>query len=231
MRFLALVQKELRECLPWTLLAAVVFLAVGGFFLRWEGVYGRYARPRADLPSESNVKWDWGARYSSLQMVGPVLFLTAIGLGLVMAVRQFWIHYFTGTWPFLIHRSVSRETIFWAKFTAATLGFIISTGAVWYGLYWYACQPELFIAPPTVRVFIEGWIFILLGLVVYLGTALVGLSTARWYTTKIFALAFAAFIILMVFVQCRLAWAFAVIIVGVVILLSQIIETISKREF
>jgi len=89
----------------------------------------------------------------------------------------------------------------------------------------------LFIAPPTVRVFIEGWIFILLGLVVYLGATLVGLSRTKWYTTKIFALAFAAFIILMVFVQCRLAWAFAVIIIGVVILLSQIFDTFLRREF
>ena len=231
MRFLALVRKELREDLPWVLLAAIVFLAVGGFVLRDEAAHGRYTRIRADLPSESQLSWHYGTEYSSLQMVGPVLLLTAIGLGLTIGIRQFWIHYFTGTWPFLLHRSVSRETIFWAKFTAATLGFIISTGAVWCGLYWYAGRPELFIAPPTVRVFIEGWIFILLGLIVYLGATLVGLSRAKWYTTKIFALAFAAFIILMVFVQYRLAWAFAVIIIGVVILLSQIIGTLLKREF
>ncbi|UCC22281.1 MAG: hypothetical protein JSW23_10890, partial [Planctomycetota bacterium] len=41
MRFLALLRKELRECLPWLLLAAVVFLAIGGFV-----VYSQAYQPR-----------------------------------------------------------------------------------------------------------------------------------------------------------------------------------------
>ncbi|GAI48504.1 unnamed protein product, partial [marine sediment metagenome] len=66
---------------------------------------------------------------------------------------------------------------------------------MWVALYWYANRPEVFPIPQTVRVFIEGWIFIMLGLVTYLGTALSSLSTAKWYTTKIFGLAFATVII------------------------------------
>ena len=81
------------------------------------------------------------------------------------------------------------------------------------------------------RVFIEGWLFIVLGLVAYLGTALMGLSAARWYTTKIFGLAFATVVICMIFLQWRLSWAFAVVIIGVVVLLSQIIDTFLNREF
>jgi len=84
---------------------------------------------------------------------------------------------------------------------------------------------------PIKRIFIEGWLFVLLGLVVYLSTALTALSTARWYTTKIFGLAFATVIICATIFEWRLGWAFAAIIIGAVILLSQIIDTISNREF
>ncbi|MCK4384968.1 MAG: hypothetical protein KAW52_01765, partial [candidate division Zixibacteria bacterium] len=118
-----------------------------------------------------------------------------------------------------------------AKLTAASIAFVISLGPVWIGLYWYAGQPEVFPIPQTLRVFIEGWIFIMLGLVTYLGTALSGLSKAKWYTTKIFGLVFAAFVIFTTFPQCSLAWIFTVIAVSTAILLSRIFDTFLRREF
>ncbi len=232
MRFSALLRKELRESLPWMLLAAIVFLAIGGFLLRQVHIYGLYDWSERYFSSSSFVEhYGLQYRYSPLQIIGPLLLLTSIGLGLVLGVRHFWIPYFTRTWPFLIHRSVKRKTIFWAKLTAATISFLISVGAVWVFLYNYSCDHERFTMLPVKRVFIEGWLFVLLGLVVYLGTALTGLSKARWYTTKIFGLAFATVITCATIFEWRLAWAFAAIIIGVAILLSQIINTISKREF
>jgi hypothetical protein len=232
MRFSALLRKELRESLPWMLLAAIVFLAIGGFLLRQVHIYGWYDWSERYFSSGSFVEhYGLQYRYSPLQIIGPLLFLTSIGLGLVLGVRHFWIPYFTRTWPFLIHRSVKRMTIFWAKLAAATISFLISVGAVWVALYNYSCHPERFTTLPVKRVFIEGWLFVLLGLIVYLGTALTALSTARWYTTKIFGLAFATVIICATIFEWRLGWAFAAIVIGVVILLSQIIDTISKREF
>ncbi len=232
MRFSALLRKELRESLPWMLLTAIVFLAIGGFLLRqaqlsgWFGWSERYFSSRS--PTET-----YGLQYrrSPLQLIGPVLLLTSIGLGLALGVRHFWIPYFTRTWPFLIHRSVDRTTIFWAKLAAAIISFLISVGAVWIALYSYSCQPERFKMLPIKRVFIEGWFFVLLGLVVYLGTALTGLSKAHWYTTKVFGLAFATVIICATLFEWWLGWAFAAIIIGAAILLSQIIDTISNREF
>jgi hypothetical protein len=126
---------------------------------------------------------------------------------------------------------VSRQTILGAKLAAATVAFVVSLGFVWIGLYWFAGRSELFTVPPPVRIFIEGWLFIVLGLVVYLGTALTALSTARWYTTKIFGLAFATFFIFMIILQWRLGWAFAMAIISIFVLLSQIIDTFLNREF
>jgi ABC-type transport system involved in multi-copper enzyme maturation permease subunit len=205
MRFSALLRKELRESLPWMLLSAIVFLAIGGFYLRQVQLYGRYDWSERYFSSRS-VTETYGLQYrrSPLQLVGPILLLTSLGLGLVLGVRHFWIPYLTRTWPFLIHRSVDRTTIIWAKLAAAIISLLISIGIVWVAFYSYSCDPERFTMLPIKRVFIEGWLFILLGLVVYLGTALTGLSKARWYTTKIFGLAFATVVICATIFECRL---------------------------
>ena len=230
MRFSALLRKELRECLPWMLLAAIAFLALGGFFLRAEAYYGGY-RYYSRLSPGTAVDYYRFTYYSILEVTGSLLLLSSIGLGLVLGIRHFWIPNFTRTWPFLLHRSVSRKTILAAKLTAGMIAFVISLGPVWVGLYWYANRPEVFAIPQTPRVFIEGWIFITLGLVAYLGTALSSLSTAKWYTTKIFGLVLATVIIFTTFSQWSLVWAFAVIAISVVILLVQIFDTFLRREF
>jgi len=232
MRFAALLRKELWESLPWMLLAAIVFLAIGGFLLREAQLYRIYDWSERYFSTRS-VTETYGLQYrrSPLQLIGPVLLLTSLGFGLVLGVSHFWFPYFTRTWPFLIHRSVDRTTIFWAKFAAATIAFLISLGAVWIALYSYSSDTERFAMMPIKRVFIEGWLFVLLGLIVYLGTALTGLSTARWYTTKIFGITFATVIICAILFEWRLGWAFAPIIIGAAILISQITNTISNREF
>ncbi len=230
MRFSKLLRKELRECLPWMLLAAIVFFAFGGFFLRAEA-YFESDRHYSRLSPGTAVDYYWLTYYSILNVTGPWLFFLSIGLGLVLGVRQFWIPNFTRTWPFLLHRSVSRKTILAAKLTATMIAFVISLGPVWVGLYWYASRPEVFAVPQTLRVFIEGWIFIMLGLVAYLGTALSALSTANWYTTKIFGLLLATVIIVTTLSQWTLAGIFTSIAVSVAILLVQIFDTFLRREF
>ncbi len=230
MRFSALLRKELRECLPWLLLAAIVLLALGGFFLRAEA-YNESDRHYLRLSAGTVVDHYQLTFYPTLNLTGSWLFFLSIGLGLVLGIRQFWIPHFTRTWPFLLHRSVSRKTILAVKLTAGTIAFVISLGPVWIGLYWYANRLEVFQIPPMFRVFIEGWIFIMLGLVVYLGTALSALSTANWYTTKIFGLLFATVIIVTTLSQWTLVGIFAVIAVSVAILLSLIFDTFLRREY
>ena len=231
MRFVALLRKELRESLPWMLLAAIILLAIGGFVLRTQAYHGQPNWYYSSLSPGTVVDTYQLTHYSHLKMTGSWLLITSIGLGLVLAVRHFWIPHFTRTWPFLLHRSVSRQAILGAKLAAATVAFVVSLGSVWVGLYWYSCRSELFMIPPPGRIFIEGWLFIVVGLMAYLGAALVDLSTARWYTTKIFGLAFATVVIFIIILQWRLSWAFAIVIIGVVVLLSQIIDTFLNREF
>ena len=231
MRFSALLKKELRECLPWMLLAAIVFLALGSLFLRTQINYRTPSWHYSRLSPGAIVESHLFTYPSILGVTGPLLLLSSIGLGLALGIRQFWIPNITRTWQFLLHRSVSRKTILAAKLTAAMIAFIISLGPVWIGLYWYARRPEVFPIPQTPRIFIEGWIFIMLGLVTYLGTALSGLSQTKWYTTKIFGIVFAAIVIFTTFPQCSLVWIFTMIAVSAAILLSRIFDTFLRREF
>ena len=231
MKFLALMRKELRESLPWMLLAAI-FLLIFGSLALWSRTIPQNIAYRYPVFSPgSNINTYQLTKPSLLQPVGSLLFLTSIGLGLVLGGRQFWVAHFTKTWGFTLHRSVSRQTILGAKLAAAIVAFAVSLGTVWLALYWYASRPQLLTAPPTMRIFIEGWIYILLGFVVYLGTCLAGLSRAKWYTTKIFGLAFAVLILVTALVQWKLILAFAAIIAGILILLTQITDTFLNREF
>jgi hypothetical protein len=242
MRFFALVRKELREALPWLLSAAMFFLIFGSLNL-WSQTQQRHWAFRYPVfsPGTDVALYKFShdpdmTIYTFIKSpivsgVGALLFLTSICLGLILAVRQFWMPGFTNTWGFELHRSASRAAILWAKFAATAISFIISTGLVWTGLYWYASQPRLFAVPPPDRVFIEGWIYIVIGLTVYFGTALSGLSRTRWYTTKMVGLAFALLIMVTTIVQWQIAWAFTTLIIGALIFLVQVFDTFLSREF
>jgi len=231
MRFSTLLRKELRECLPWMLLAALVFLAFGGFFLRALAYDQRHYRYYPNFSAGTLVEPGQLTQHTPLLLTGSCLFCSSLGLGLILGVRHFWIPHFTRTWPFLLHRSAGRKTILAGKLTAASIALALSLGPVWIALYRYACQPEVFTVPQNFRVFIEGWIFIMLGFVAYLGTTLSGLSTAKWYSTKIFGLALAAIVIIAAILQWRLVSAFVTIVIGALLLLSQIVDTFLNREF
>ena len=232
MRFSALLRKELRECLPWLLLAMITFIAASSIILRVEILNENLIDYRLSHFSPGNVINYWDLiYYPPIRETGMWLFFLSIGLGLVLGVRQFWLPNFTRTWPFLLHRSVKRETILAAKLTSATLALVISLGLTWIALYWYASKVEAFKVPLPFRVFIEGWIFIIMGFVSYLGTALSGLSRAKWYTTKIFGIALAVPLLFVIFVQLTLTGIVLIIAFFVIILLSQIIQTFLVREF
>lgn len=233
MKFLMLLRKELRESLPWILLAAIALLVIGGIALRLEVRLVRSAWSYSNLSPGATANTYWFCQFSSLSIAGSWLFVISIALGLTLGVQHFWIPHFTRTWPFLLHRSTGKMTILAAKLTAAAIGCIVPLGAVWLALYWYACRSDAFGIPVPARAFIDGLILIALGLVVYLGTALASLSRAKWYTTKIFGLAFAALVLFITTVQfqCGLLWAFVIMVVSIMILLSQVVDTFLKREY
>jgi len=231
MRFMALLRKELRESLPWILVAVIALLALGIFNMRTQATYGMYGG-RFDHFGPGQIVDPYQLFAQSVLSDGAVL-LTCIsaGLGVALGARHFGIPLLTKTWPFLLHRSVGRMTILGAKFLTAVIAQIVCLGCAWLLLYRYASDPNHFMIPPPVVMIFDGFLFILIGLLAYSGTALSALSRSKWYTTKVFGLALASAVALAVTSGSSRPWALVTILIAALILLSQTIHTFLTREF
>lgn len=229
MKFIALFKKELREALPWLILAVAILLIFGGIMLLVNiraGGYDGYRSVDPDRISSHEL-----TRRMPLSGVGGFLFLSTIVLGLALAVRQFWMPGFSKTWAFEIHRSVPRTSILLAKFSAATVAFIFGPGLVWTLFYLYAARPGTFPIPLRGQIFAEGWVLMLVGFILYFGVALSGLSRAKWYSTKMIGLAFSAFMITWAMVQMSFIGCLLMYAIGLLVLVPQITYAILNREF
>jgi hypothetical protein len=236
MRFIALLRKELREAVPWMVLAGIVFLFFGSINIQASAV--RHYRPYElwntgtnsnDSIAISSYRFTYRSR--PLRDIGPLLFFASIGLGLVLGGRQFWMADFIKMWSFTIHRSINRRCILWSKFAATVITFVVSLGSIWTLFFLYASKSGIFYYPPRGRIYVEGWVLILTGLVMYFGTALAGLDRARWYTTKMAGIGFAVFILFLALVNITLAGCFATILIGLLMLVLQIVNTFSDKQF
>jgi hypothetical protein len=227
MKFFALLKKELRECLPWIILAALAILLIGGLFLQ-ELAY-REANEWSNKTFQSSLTIN--SSHPPLQDSAVVLFLTSISLGLILGFVQFWLPGFRGIWPFILHRSISRNVLLTAKIMAGAIAFILSCVIIWTGLYLYCCRPGLFWTPPAFKFYLEGCLLILIGFAVYLAMALSGLSSARWYTTKVLPLLFAAVILITVLGQWNLLYILVTLIAGILVILVQLFDIFLKKEF
>jgi hypothetical protein len=229
MKFFALLKKELRECLPWAISAAAFLLIIGNLML-WD-------------MAQRDIEYQYRAfeRYSDvggyylinhpLGDVGLLSFITAVGLGLALGVRQFWVADFTGTWGFVLHRSTHRTTILSAKICAGLISLIAAVGLVWCYLFWRLNSSGYFLVHLPRQCCIQGWLVCSMGLIFYLAVGLVGLSKAKWYTTKMMGLGFAIWMFVTLTQQWMLWWGFGTFVIGVVVLLYLMWEKFLNREF
>ena len=226
MKFLALVKKEFRECLPWICLALIACTGIGSFILRLLVHYEEYYRKTAYKQVEL-AAW----RISPVSDLGPLLLITALGLGLVMGIRQFYVPGFDKTWAFTLHRPIRPSAAVHAKLFVAISGLALSVGLPWTGMYLYAAAPGRFLVPVLAGTFWEGWLMIGLGFVLYLGTAVSSLCQARWYTTRVSGLAFASAIVFMAMTNTPypapvVFWGLGLVVLGV-----QVYALMQSKEF
>ncbi|MHC4951789.1 MAG: hypothetical protein ACYTEU_12525, partial [Planctomycetota bacterium] len=95
----------------------------------------------------------------------------------------------------------------------------------------YAAAPGRFQMPMFFRTYLEGWVYILAGLMAYCGTALAAISTAHIYTTRLLGLAVATGIIFLMLLQTSITGAVIAAAVGACVLIVQIFHTFLSREF
>ncbi len=232
MRFIALVRREIQESFGALILVTFLFVLISGVIVQIQIRYAQiYNRWMYQEPGESIYGHQLIGHPKPLGGVGPVLLFVSIILGSALAGQQFWEHEKRKTWAFMIHRSVKRKTILLAKFLATTLTLTVCLGLPWTLLYLLVSRPGLFLYPPPLRTLIEGWMFVILGMVLYFGTAAALVNTRKKYTTRFFAMAFAAGVCILPLIQTSLTICFAVIAVALVVLLSDIVDTFLRREF
>ena len=121
MKFLALLKKELRECLPCLLLAFVVFTFLGVIILRVNIHYYGYGRWYEEPGSV--ISGHVFLQLNPLFGLAPLMLLCSASLGLLLGAQQFWLPFFQKTWAFCLHSYVRRTTVMWANCTVAGLIF------------------------------------------------------------------------------------------------------------
>ncbi|MEN6384252.1 MAG: hypothetical protein ABFD79_03545, partial [Phycisphaerales bacterium] len=168
MRFKALLYKELRECLPFAIGAAILFMICGftaiQTIIKFDNSFIVFSED-----SENNF---WNLFKSSfIQPACPFLALFAAALGFSLGIRQYAAESFFRTWGFLLHRSINRGRFLSAKLLAAILSFI-PLAVIWCFFYIYGHDKQYFPIPPTEKILFEGLIFTALGFVAYLAVAM-----------------------------------------------------------
>ena len=230
MRFLTLLKKELREAIPWIILAVISLLVISWFIMRLMAPYFDQQYYHGMLSNGTIINEYMLLRTDILQGCAVLMFFISIGLGLVLGVRHFWMPGFTGTWQFLIHRSIKRSVIISAKLFAAAI-LMLCLSLAWLLLAWIIDKSEKVIPPPESGMVGLGIFYAYLGLIVYMGTALCAITKAKWYTTRMFGLFFVFIMCLMIFTPVSFAWAFLISVVFFIILAVQIYQTFLQREF
>ncbi len=231
MKYAALLIKELRECLPWVLLASL-FLFLFGFLILYSNSYYRqdpmiswYEEPGREINEYQLVQ------LSLLSDIGPLLLCTCLGLGIALGVRQFWFSWFSRTWAFLLHRNLSRSSVLWIKITAAVLCFALPILGIWTLLFLYVFFVVDYSPPPMFRIWLEGIFFIVLGGIPYLATGLCSALDTKWYTTRLFPLGFATGAVLLCFGPQHLWINFLFAGILILILAVPLFWEFKHREF
>ncbi len=170
----ALVRKELREMLPFVVLALLVQFLLVGFTLH----------------SRSGLQVDAG--YAIPFVSGELLWYTFFVAGLLAAVLGLWQTMWEGwhgTFLFLLHRPIPRERIACAKLlTGAAVCLVAALVPVaWYAVW--AATPGTHASPFAWSMTAWAWQWAVELPLVYLGAFLSGLRPARWFGSRFAPLA------------------------------------------
>lgn len=231
MKYAALLFKELRECLPWVLLASAILFLFGFLILYSNSSYRQDPMVSWNQDPGREIQEYQLFQWSSLSDTGPLLLFTCLGLGLALAVRQFWFSWFSRTWAFLLHRNLSRSSIVWIKIAATALCFAVPILGIWTLLFLYACFVVDQSPPPSFQIWLEGVFFILLSGIPYLAAALCSALDAKWYTTRLFPLGFALAAVLLCFGPQHLWINFLFAGILILILAIPLFGEFNRRQF
>lgn len=114
------------------------------------------------------------------------LLFTAYGLAMALAAKQTLWETFRGTWPFLLHRSLTRSLQMLLKLAVGLSLLLVAVGLPIFLFGIYASDPGSFAAPFSWRLTDFSFCICLAVTSVYLGAFASAIRQARWYATRIF---------------------------------------------
>ncbi len=231
-RFMALLRKELRESLPLMSATFLLFVVFSTYSIRItisQGANDYIRHQNIQAGQFMGLFYLFHGYY--LHEMAFWIQLTAVFSGLGLGIVHFGVPSITRTWSFLIHRSTKRLSILTAKFLTALITFVLAIGIVWCWVYWYSQQIRLSSFPPHHRVLVEGWIYLAMGCLVYLATALSALNAARWYASKFAPFGFVFLVYAAVVTQGHIPTALMIQGLGIGLLLIQLAHTFNTKAF
>jgi hypothetical protein len=235
MRFFTLLKKELRECMaPFTIIG-LIWLCVTGMHLHLISTnslldYSTFIQHALEPDQPVNEH----ALYNTLaadEEIGAWLLCISGLLGLSLALVQFWMPLWSKAWGFLIHRACSRGLILTSKLMCAFLMFTLAIGLPWTLFVQVLDRLKDTGIPGNPRIVYEGWLYILLGFGLYLGTALSALRRERWYTTRLFSMVASVILLLATVFWINLYLSFVLLGIGLAMFVILLSQTFSQREF
>jgi len=175
--------KEFRECALLAALSSGALFLVGGLMVVAAGNPGGFKVP------------GFGHVTSPLWRVGVLLYAISILQGVALAIRQYGVPGVTGVWPGQVHLPVRRCVHLWVRM-ASSAGCFALLALVWSLLFATAAFAGILPLPPQARTLFHGLLLPVLGYVVYMGTGVTCLTSARWYRERLIGVLSAVLILI-----------------------------------
>ncbi len=168
-----MIWKELRENFKWAVLWMLGMGLAMAYALSSPGYYWSGSE---SICSQS---------FLLITTIGCALGAGLLGfLQVIMEMRR-------DQWAFLVHRPVTRNSIFAGKVVAGMMLYLAATGIPLLVAAWWASTPGKIAAPFDGRMILPGFADILCGVVFYFAGMLTGLRQARWYASRALGVAVA----------------------------------------
>ena len=198
-----MIWKELRENFKWAVLWMLGMGLAMAYALSSPGYY------------YSGNESICSASFLLVTTIGCALGAGLLGfLQVIMEMRR-------DQWAFLVHRPVTRNTIFAGKVVAGMILYLAATGIPLLIAAWWASTPGRIAAPFDGRMILPGLADILCGVVFYFAGMLTGLRQARWYASRALGIATAALCAILVTGSAEFWEALiAIVLIGTVMGLS-----------
>lgn len=190
----ALAWKELRDVFGITVIALAWYLAVtvssmGAKVFDWVPL----------MPNSTRGIPFFDGGFSEMHLLISAIFALALGF------RQSAWESARGTYLFLLHRPLRRETVFSIKLAMGAAAFLLIASVPILLYAWWATLPGHHPGPFEWSMTGSAWRMMFLMLLLYLGAFLSGLRSARWFGTRLLPL-IGALVILGVLYNMLPAW-------------------------